>query len=687
MTGNYKYKAFISYAHDDERFVERLHARLEKYRIPRRLISSRRLTGNRFGPIFRDRDELASSSSLTDAIRQALVDAEYLIVVCSRAAATSRWVNEEITAFQALRESRYILLIITDNAAPDATTELFPEAIRRAEEPLAADARATGDGTGRAFLKLAAGLIGVGFDELQQRHAIRQRRRLTTTAGAAIAIIGAAGLLVLQTQRAEQEATARRDQASALVAYMVDDLGERLAEYEKVGELDAGLTQALNYFATIEPSEMDDDTLEKYRVALLGVGSVRVRQGKLEDALAAFERAAELSRTHVTRQADNAEYWYQLAQNTYYIGEAYWEMQDVPAAAEKIELAMKRAQRAAELEPDRFPYQIEVIFALNNIGAVNTRLQLYDKAVDALLSSLELNRTLRERSGAEHHLDLLEQEVESVSWLAEIAPTLGEFEDAFRWHERELELRQRLFAETGNIRHQARLSDALGYYARTLSAVGRSADALRTLERKIEISSELIRSDPGNVFWRTRLEIGRLLLAVEVYHSGDQPRALSLTADAEAGLRTLLQEDRNSKMVALHLEYGELNRAYFQLRDDPLLALKVADEVVEELGGSMDEIRTNPVAMSYYLRAVVIRCAAARSANQPTEQALIASTLTLIEEQGESETSVYDAAYRALLLLASNATDAQPIVQKLNDIGFQSVFYREMVRRLTRRHS
>ena len=53
-------------------------------------------------PIFRDRHELAASSDLGQTIRAALKQSRFLVVLCSPAAASSRWVNEEILAFKKL---------------------------------------------------------------------------------------------------------------------------------------------------------------------------------------------------------------------------------------------------------------------------------------------------------------------------------------------------------------------------------------------------------------------------------------------------------------------------------------------------------------------------------------------------------------------------------------------------------
>ena len=89
------YKAFISYSHTDEQTARWLHRYLENYRMPRAL-NGGGAAQKRLRPIFRDREELASSVSLSESIKTALMRSEALIVVCSPAAAQSKWVNEEI---------------------------------------------------------------------------------------------------------------------------------------------------------------------------------------------------------------------------------------------------------------------------------------------------------------------------------------------------------------------------------------------------------------------------------------------------------------------------------------------------------------------------------------------------------------------------------------------------------------
>ena len=62
-----KYFAFISYSHRDKAIASRMHSALEHYRVPRRLVGRIGRDGavpRRIVPIFRDLDELPTSSNL-----------------------------------------------------------------------------------------------------------------------------------------------------------------------------------------------------------------------------------------------------------------------------------------------------------------------------------------------------------------------------------------------------------------------------------------------------------------------------------------------------------------------------------------------------------------------------------------------------------------------------------------------
>lgn len=224
-----RYSAFISYNHRDRRWAAWLHRELERYRLPKTLIgreSPLGTLGHRLPPVFQDREELAASTNLASSVREALSQSNSLIVICSSNGAQSHWVNEEVRAFVALgRRDRIQCLIVPDaddpNGTPLPSDAVFPAALLElGEEPLAADARKTGDGKRSAFLKLVAGVIGVGYDDLRRREQARRHRRLITLAAAAsVGFLLMTGLaifaLISRTEAVHQRDVARQQTLAA----------------------------------------------------------------------------------------------------------------------------------------------------------------------------------------------------------------------------------------------------------------------------------------------------------------------------------------------------------------------------------------------------------------------------------------------------------------------------------------
>lgn len=241
-----RYRAFISYSHRDKVAAGWLHRALETYRLPTKLAGTITRVGvvpRRLAPIFRDCDELSAADDLGVELNAALEQSRFLVVICSPAAAGSKWVNEEILSFKRIHGDRCVLALIVAgepfSPAATAADECFPPALRfklgadgrlsdAPAESIAADLRDSGDGKRVAKLKLVAGLTGVKLDDLVQRDAQRRVRRLAAVAVAAlVGMIFAAGLafyanarrVEANTQRriAEKESAAARAAADYLV--------------------------------------------------------------------------------------------------------------------------------------------------------------------------------------------------------------------------------------------------------------------------------------------------------------------------------------------------------------------------------------------------------------------------------------------------------------------------------------
>lgn len=187
-----EYSGFVSYSHIDKKWARRLHRALEKYRLPKEVASTHGLN-RKLGRFFRDDDELAGSSDLSDAIKTALARSKSLIVICSPNAAQSRWVDTEITQFQKLCPDNPILGVIVEGKPhSDNDSNCFPPALMSentdtlTSEPMAPDVRS--EPFQRTVVRIVAGLLDLNFDILWQRELRRRRQRQLLMMGSAAII-------------------------------------------------------------------------------------------------------------------------------------------------------------------------------------------------------------------------------------------------------------------------------------------------------------------------------------------------------------------------------------------------------------------------------------------------------------------------------------------------------------------
>lgn len=241
-TARRRYRGFISYSQKDKAWARRLHQALESYVVPKGVESSALKNGRRIGRFFRDDEELAGAQSLGAALEGAIDDSDTLIVICSPHAAQSKWVNEEVLRFKTRQNARVFGVIVggEPNAA-DPKRECFPPALRwavgpdgqltdRPDEPLAPDVRK--ESFERIRARVAAGVLGVPFDDLWRRERRRRAARTTLTATAsALALAAVVGLVVYFQDQVD--AARPEEQLARFYDYMVAEYSTPLGDGEE----------------------------------------------------------------------------------------------------------------------------------------------------------------------------------------------------------------------------------------------------------------------------------------------------------------------------------------------------------------------------------------------------------------------------------------------------------------------
>ena len=565
--GPQHYFAFLSYSHRDAAIAKWLHRELESFTVPKHLVG--RITEHgavprRLTPVFRDLGELPASDDLGHEIRAALTASRYLIVLCSPSAAKSFWTNAEIEVFKRVRPEGCVLAAIcegepfTNDVPGREHEECLPKALRckydkrgrqtdKRAEPLAADLRQPGEMRRLGFLKLVAGMLGVGLDDLVRRDTVRRHQRMAILASVSLfGMIVTSGLAVTAIQGRDAARDQRRE-AEGLVGFMLGDLRKKLDPLGRLDVLDSVGARALAYYEKQDKATLSDESLAQRSRALTLLGEIANTRGDLDTALRLYREAYESTAESLRREPTDAQRMFDHAQNVFWVGFIDWQQGRLPRAEAAMRQYQRLAQGMVRAEPDNPQYRLEQSYSNSSLGTILLEEHRYREAgaifgrelaaSEALLSSEPGNPKYQDRM------------VEALAWLGDAREKSGDLEDAIAQRERQIGfIHQLTTARPEDTGLKRKLMTAERVMGRLSAARGDTKSGLERLGRASAIGDGLMKTEPGNTEWgqyaaQSTLELGSLQLSL----GNNEAAAVSARAGCDLA-RRLLQRDTSVAM-------------------------------------------------------------------------------------------------------------------------------------------
>ena len=609
----FHYRAFLSYSHRDTTWGKWLHAALEGYRVEKDLVGRETPVGpvpQTLRPIFRDREDFSAGHSLTEQTSAALQDAQFMVVLCSPNAAKSQYVNEEIRRFKAMGRADYVIPLIVDGEPGDPERECFPPALRfkvgadgaltdEREEPIAADARPQGDGKEGAKLKVVAGMLGLGLDEIVGRAERARRRRLRNWVSA-LALMSAtfAGLAVwaeinrreanVQRQHAEDALTAATKTANSLTFGLATQLRDQTGiPAALVKEI---LDRALYLQQQLAASGQTSTELRASEAgAHLEASTTLLTVGDATGALAAADRARQVFESLRNADPSGTRWDGDLALSYQRTGDALLAAGKRTEALAAYREELSLAQQLVERKPDDQATLDGLSIAFNKIGDLASADGDYATALDNHRHALDAAQKL------------VALDPGNAKWLRELAvcnervgdalDNQGQHDEALAAFRRRLAIATQLAdANPTNAEFQRDLAIANAKIGDVLNAMGKPQDALASYEQRLVISQKLADVDPGNRVWQRDLAMAHNKIASALAAAGRQGDAL---AAYRAGL------DLEQKLAAVDPNNAEWQRDRFisyatiggllaaeNQRDDAVEAFKSAEAIAEKFAAA-----------------------------------------------------------------------------------------------------
>jgi len=509
----YRYKAFISYSHQDEQWARWLQRALESYRVPGGLVGKRGNFGNvpaRLGAIFRDREDLSSAANLTESVQQELAAAETLIVICSPAAAQSPWVNAEIRAFRALgRANRiYALIVDGDPQAPDRSNQCFPGALVESDddatvEPMAADARKWADGKILAKVKLVAGILGVRLDELRQRE-MRRRRRNWILSGVTIAAAVLLTTILSVTAISNRKmAEQRRASTEELVSFMLGTL-EDLSPVSGLDVLDEDQQEMIQLAEQLGFRALADAALLQKALDWRDEGMAARNRVDSQSAMTAFSNSLAALVHLYQRDTNNTDHLFEVGQAEFWVGYMHMDNGDLDQAEASMTRYGVVARRLINADPKSAENVMELSYTLTNLAAVESARvgAEHSKAIHMMQAALQYNQLA---NVLEPNNQLYMSELaESQAWLADTWLGVCNLDKAYQFRSANVALaKQMLEQQPDDPKLMARLAYARRGHAGVLNYLGLTDLALDGFRASATLLADLIREQPDSELYRS----------------------------------------------------------------------------------------------------------------------------------------------------------------------------------------
>ncbi len=512
----------------------------------------------------------------------------------------------------------------------------------------------------------------------------RRRLRRLAVAATLLLVVMAGVKYTIDLRHERGVALQRRAQAEQLLGFMLDDLRDKLAPLGRLELLDDAGTKALEYFDTLDDSELSAEDLYRYSKALSQIGEVRRDQGNLPDALAAFAESLSMARSLSERNPRNGPWQKRYGEAHFWVGYVLSEQGDAAAAIEHIRQYKAVAEGLVEREPESDEWQLELAYGHSSLGSLLQATGETDAAIVEHLAALEIKELLARRDPDDA------ERVESLAVthenLGAMLQEFGKIAAAGHHHRQAVAIREDLLSRDPE---NAVLLQAMGV---SLSRLGGFLEATNDLPAALEqyradlaIVQQLVDRDPTNAEWKRGLAISRGRVGY-LLRKTDPIAAMESLELSYATLGEIVPQDTTHVELRVDLaaartklgmalaDHGDLDRALDLARQ--------TQQQLEGLATKEDPMTRYWLSQSYMLEGRVLD----RRGQDESARIAWSRALAIVELLArDSETTTYLDAWAWALLRLDRVEQARPIIERLESIGMHGADLMKLYREKTSR--
>ena len=360
------------------------------------------------------------------------------------------------------------------------------------------------------------------------------QRHRAGVAAASLAVIGlSVGIGVALWQA--REARAQRVQAEGLIEYMIGDLRKKLQPVGRLDVLDGVGAKALAYYAAQDLNRLDPDSLGRRARALHLIGDLAEQRGKLDEAQRDFQQAADTTSELLRRNPDDGQRIFDQSQSEFYLGYLQWRRGRLNDAEAAFRRYYAMAERMNQVVPENHDWQMEKVFASQNVAIV-----LLDLGQPAEALALSKQARMEVEAIARTHPEDAVSSGNTIGWSARAQDALGHYDLALA--DERAKIAAALGAPGADKNQDVRFLVGNGHaeIGMLLRSVGRVDEAVDMARAGIDELSALAALDPANTDLQSELAGARMTLASLLADKGDIAGARALLDSATASIARLM---------------------------------------------------------------------------------------------------------------------------------------------------
>jgi tetratricopeptide (TPR) repeat protein len=384
----------------------------------------------------------------------------------------------------------------------------------------------------------------------------------------------------MAAQTSEKRANDARDQADGLINFMLHDLRDKLEPIGRLDVLDDVVKKAKEYLDRLPKELVTSSRLEQQARMLDNLGDVRVAQGKLQEALDAYQTALVIAKRLADEDKSNPDWQRNLASSYEEVGDVLLAQGKLQDALDLYQQCLAITKRLAKQDKSDSRWQHDLGASYEKVGdvllaqgklqeslglyqqelAVTKRLAEQDKSnsgwqSDLFVSYQKVGDAMVAQGKLQDALDayqqglaiakrLVEQDKTNSGWqrdltvsyerIGDVLVGQGKLQEALNGYQEDLAIAKRLAdQDKSNSGWQRDLSLSYDRVGNLLEAQGDLAGALKNYREYFLITAKLVSQDPSNVAWQndaawSRYCVAKVLIQIK---DGDRNEAMRLVIE------------------------------------------------------------------------------------------------------------------------------------------------------------